>query len=219
MAGVIDRLTIMLSGAGYRTGEASPGRIMPEVSEPVIALKLEQLDTAKHMAKVRVTVVCPLALGAGACEDEAERVCKLLRNVGLTCQLQPYTIDTKTELILLPIIVTVYGNLLSNYWQLGEGCTVCFDGEPLNRTLSFTAWRDSAGGGLVNCRWKFRVEEEMYEIDDEVVPIEPFDLTVRYSKSEEMYTGCMLTLQKREMTDSGILLIWEGLAEDRVVEA
>ena len=219
MAGVIDRLTIMLSGAGYRTGEASPGRIMPEITEPVIALKLEQMDTAKHMAKVRVTVVCPLALGAGACEDEAMKVCKLLWNVGLSCQLQPYTIDTKTELILLPIITTLYGNLLSNDWRLGEDCTVCFDGEPLERTRSFTAWRESAGGGVANSRWRFRVEEEMYEIDDEVVPIEPFDLTVRYSGCEETYDGCMLTLQKREFTDSGIILIWEGLAETRTVEA
>lgn len=221
MAGVIQNLTMLLSGAGYRTGDASPGRVMPEISEPVIALSLEHLDTEKRMATVRVTMISPLALGARACEDEALKVCKLLRNAGIACELNPYSIDTKTEMILLPVMATVYGNLWSNSWQLGEGCGVRLDADTLERVVSFTAWREvkEDAGGIQNARWNFRVEEEMDTIQEETEPTEPFVITVSHGDGQEVYSGCVLTLHKRVLTDGGLVQIREGTAKSRTVTA
>ena len=221
MAGVIQNLTMLLSGAGYRTGDASPGRVMPEITEPVIALSLEHLDTEKRMATVRVTIISPLALGARACEDEALKVCNLLRNAGVACELQPYNIDTKTEMILLSVMATVYGNLLSNNWQLGEGCSVRLDADTLERVVSFTAWREvkEDAGEIQNMPWNFRVEEEMDTIQEEVEPTEPFIITVSHGDAQEVYSGCTLKLHKRVLTDGGLVQIREGTAQSRTVTA
>ena len=220
MAGVIQNLTMLLSGAGYRTGDASPGKIMPEISEPVIALSLEHLDTEKRVAKVRVTIISPLALGARLCEDEALKVCRLLRNAGIACEVKAYSIDAKTELILVPVMATVYGNLLNNSWQLGEGCSVRLDTNTLEKVVSFTAWREvKDGGSLENAGWKFRVEEEMDSIQEEEEPTEPFIITVSHGDGQEVYSGCALTLHKRVLTDGGLVQIREGTAQSRVVTA
>lgn len=220
MAGVIQNLTMLLSGAGYRTGDASPGRIMPEISEPVIALNLERLDTEKRVATVRVTVISPLALGARACEDEALKVCRLLRNAGIACELKPYSVDAKTEMILISVMATVYGNLLNNRWQLGEGCVVRFDARTLERVVSFTAWREvKDGSSIENARWKFRVEEEMDTIQEETEPTEPFVITVSHGDGQEVYSGCVLTMHKRVVTDGGLVQIREGTAQSRSVTA
>ena len=221
MAGVIQNLTMLLSGAGYRTGDANPGRVMPEISEPVIVLSLEQLDTEKRMAKVRVTIVSPLGLGARICEDEALKVCKLLRNAGAACQVQPYKIDTKTELVLLSVMATLHGNILSNNWQLGEGCGVRFDGDILDQVVSFTAWRqvNKDTDGIQNMLWNFRVEEEMEGIQEEREPVEPFVITVSHGDAQEVYNDCVLTSHKRVLTDSGVVQIREGIAKTRTVSA
>ncbi len=219
MAGLIQNVKLLLSGAGYRVGDASPGRSVPEITEPVIALSLEQLDTKKRMAIARVTIVSPLALGAVACQNEALKVCRLLREAGAACSLEPYKLDTKTEVFMLPVLATFYGDVLSSSWQVGEGSSIQFDTEILDRIVSFTAWRqtEETTDRIRNMLWQFRVEEQLDSIRQTAYPTEPFAMTVTHGDSEECYTGCLLTLHKQVLTDGGMVQIWEGTAQSKQV--
>ncbi len=219
MASIVQNVSFVLSAAGYRVGDASPGSIMPEIEEPVVAVSLEQLDGVKNTVTVRATVVSPMHLGARRCEDEALKVCRVLQEAGAQCKMEPYKLDVKTELFLLPVMAVFYGNVLDSGWQVGGECSVSFGSVPLQKILSFTAWRETSweGGVLTDMAWRFRVEERLDGIQTDAEPVQPMVMTVSFEDGEEIYGSCNLTLQKRVLVDGCLHQVWEGVAQTRTV--
>ncbi len=219
MAGVIDNVKDLLSGAGYPTGDAGPGLRAPAISEPVIALSLEQVDTDKHLATVRVCVVSPLGLGARSCQDVALEVCRLLQGSGAVCKLEPYELDTKAEVFVQPVMASFYGDVLEEDWQAEEVCRVRFDGVYLQNVTAFTAWRqvDEDTPELEDALWHFRVEEQLNGICEEEEPREPFPVLVDRGGAQEYYSGCRLTYHKRVLSGKEMTQIREGTATARAV--
>jgi len=219
MAGIMKTITNVLMAAGYRAGDASPGRIMPEVTEPVIAVNLEHLDTQKLTMTVCATVVSPLALGARTCEDEALKVCRILQDVGAECTLEPCQLNAKTEVFFVPVMAKFQGNILNDSWSAGRMCRVKFGSTNLQRIVSFSAWRetDEEAATLRAAVWKFRVEERMEGIMPETEPAEPFTMTVTFEDEKEIYAECALTYQKRTIADGFLLQIREGTAKTRTL--
>lgn len=219
MADIMQSISYVLSAAGYRTGDASPGRVMPEVTEPVVAVNLEHLDTAKLSMTIRATVVSPLSLGARACEDEAMNICRILRQVGAECELEPCQLNAKTEHFYVPVMASFRGNILDDGWKIGDDCQVKFGSVNLQKVISFQAWREKGSemNSLEEAQWQFRVEERLDGVGQERAPAEPFVLTVIWEGSQERYEECVLTLQKRVIEDGHFLQIREGTAKTRTV--
>lgn len=219
MADIMKTITYVLTAAGYRTGDASPGRIMPEISEPVIAVNLEHLDTEELTMTIRTTVVSPLALGARACEDEALKVCRILQDVGAECTLEPCQLNAKTEVFFVPVMAKFQGNILDTGWQADQICRVKFGSVNLYRIVSFSVWRETGSDAdtLSAAVWKFRVEERMDGIKSEIEPTEPFTMTVMFEDAQEVYGECALTYQKRTISDGYLLQVREGTAATRTV--
>ena len=219
MADIMQSISYVLSAAGYRTGDASPGRIMPEVTEPVVAVNLEHLDTAKLSMTIRATVVSPLSLGARACEDEAMNICRILQQMGAECELESCQLNAKTEHFYVPVMASFRGNILDDGWKIGDACQVKFGSVNLQKVISFQAWREKGSemNSLEEAQWQFRVEERLDGIGQESAPAEPFVLTVIWEGSQERYEECVLTLQKRVIEDGHFLQIREGTAKTRTV--
>lgn len=221
MASIMQMVTQVLSGAGYRTGDANPGRVVSEISEPVIAVNLEQLDTDKLTMTIQVTVVSPVSLGARACENEAVNVCRILQDVGAQCVLKPCQLNAKTEVFSVPVLVNFRGNVWDPDWQASDVCRVKFGSVNLNTIVSFSAWRETSDTADViqTAVWKFRVEERLEGIRSTPEPTEPFTMTVNFLKKQEVYEGCALTFQKRVIGDGQLIQVREGTAKTRTVPA
>ena len=220
MANIMESVAIVLRNAGYRTGESSPGRIMPEITEPVLAVSLEQVDTDKQMIRISVTVVSPLELGARVCEDNALQVCRLLTSTGADCRLEPCKLNPKTEVFWAPVIATYQGNILDEEWSAGNLCQIKFgSGYYLHTILSYSAWQDRNAPEddpmLANRPWKFRVEERINAIKEEDIPAGAFYMTIFYEGGKEFLRGCTLNGRKRIIQDGSLIQIWEGEAERR----
>lgn len=221
MADIIQTITYVLSAAGYRTGDASPGRVMPEISEPVVAVNLEHLDTEKLSMTIRVTVVSPLALGARACENVAVNVCRILQELGAQCKLEPCQLNAKTEHFCVPVMASFQGSILDTGWKAGDACLVKFGSVNLQKVVSFYAWREKNPeiNSLEQAQWQFHVEERMEAIKPETMPSEPFTLTVQWENGQEVFGECILTLQKRVIQDGYLFQIREGTAKTRTATA
>ena len=219
MADIMQTVTRVLSGAGYRTGDANPGRVVSEISEPVIAVNLEQLDTEQLTMVLRATVVSPVALGARACEEEAVKVCRILQEIGAQCVVKPCQLNAKTEVFCVPVMLTFQGKVWDTDWQAEDACTVKFGSVNLHTIVSFSAWRETSDTetALQAAIWKFRVEERMDGIQSEIEPAEPFTMTVSFEKRQEVYGTCALTAQKRVIADGHLIQIREGTAKTRTV--
>ena len=220
MADVMQTVTFLLSAAGYRTGAANPGKIMPEITEPVITLNVASVDTAKRSMTIQVTVVSPMALGGSTCEEHAINVCRLLRENGAECVMFPCELNTKTELFTVPLKVTFQGNVLSGNWQLENMCHVRMGNLSLNAVETFTAWRetDENAPALPDTYWKFKIQERMDGIKQQSLPAEPFTMEVSFENSRAVFSGCALTIQRQTIENGCQRQIWEGTAETKTVD-
>ena len=219
MADIIASVTSVLRGAGYRTGNANPGSIMPAITEPVVAVNLERANMTARSVVVRVTVVAPLALGARSCEEHGLAVCRLLSNMGGKCDLQPSKFNPKTELFSAAVLVAFQGNVLDENWAPGELCQVRFGaGYYLNKVVSFTSWQEpEEEQTLEESSWKIRVEEQLEGIRPEEIPVNVTKITVIYADSVEVYNECKLIGRKRVIRDGALLQTWEATAQNRTV--
>lgn len=219
MADVIQTVTMLLSTAGYQTGSARPGKIMPEITEPVITLNVESVDTAERTMTIQVTVVSPVSLGGSTCEEHAINVCRLLREHGAQCVMTSCQLDTKTELFFVPVKATFQGNVLSGSWQMENMCQVQMGTEFLHTIESFAAWRetDENAPALEEALWKFRIQERMDGIKMEMLPVEPFTMEVYFENTREEFDGCVLTCQRQTIENGCQRQIWEGTAEVRTI--
>ena len=219
MADIMISVAATLRAAGYRTGEASPGSVIPEITGPVVAVSLEKVDTKALTLVVRATVVSPYSLGARTCETNALKVCKLLGNMGGACQLQPCQFNAKSEMFSVAVLVTFHGNVLDEQWMPGDLCQVRFgSGYYLNRIASVTAWQEAAANQeLEAASWHIRVEERMDGIIQEQVPVNVANVTVFYQNSREIYNECRLIGRKRVFQDGTLLQVWDITARSREV--
>ena len=219
MADIIASVTSVLQLAGYRTGNANPGGVMPAITEPVVAVNLERANMAARSVVVRVTVVAPLTLGARSCEEHGLAVCRLLSQMGGKCDLQPSKFNPKTELFSASVLVTFQGNVLDENWAPGDLCQVRFGaGYYLNKVVSFTSWQEpEEEQALEESSWKIRVEEQLEGIRPEEVPANVANITVLYADGEEVYSDCKLIGRKRVIRDGALVQTWEATANSRTI--
>lgn len=218
MADVIASVSAALRAAGYRTGEANPGAVLPEITEPVVAVNLERVDAADMAMVVRATVVSPLKLGAKTCETHGLAVCRALSNMGRNCQLQPCQFNPKTEMFTSSVLVTLQGNVLDEDWITKNIFQVRIGAYYLDKVLSVTAQQEGGGTLQLNdCAWKIRIEERLSEIREENIPVNAANITVQYERGQEVYTNCRLIGRQRIFRDGALIQIWNATAQSRTL--
>ena len=221
MADIISSVSAVLRTAGYRTGDANPGGVMTEITEPVLAVNLERANMDAKTVVVRVTVVAPLAMGARSCETHGLSVCRLLADLGGKCEMQPSKFNPKTEVFSCAVLVSFQGNIADKNWMIGDTLEVRFgSGYYLDRVTSFVSWQEKEGAKtLGESSWHIRVEENLDAIREEEVPTGTTKITVMYEDGEEVYNNCILTSRKRTIRNGSLLQIWEATASSRSVNS
>lgn len=215
MASIIDSVTSALTGAGFKTGPANPGRWISAVTEPVAALSIEKVDTKTSTVTVRATVVSPVELGGEACEMAGLTVSGILKGLGGTCIQKACQYDAKTELFSVPVLAEFQGEVLSGSWNTSEGCQVKLGSGWLDHPVAFTAWRetDTTVTDYTAAEWNFRVEEILEDGAVEVTPGTGFATQVILGNRTDKYTDCTITSQKRTFSGVELRQVWEGTAK------
>lgn len=219
MADIVASLAAVLRTAGYRTGNANPGGVIPEIKEPVLAVNLERANMEEKTLVVRITVVVPLSMGAKACESHALNVCRLLSGIGYSCEMQPSKFDSKTEIFSSAVLVHFCGNITDQNWNADDTLQVRLgSGFYLNKVLSFTAWQEpEEGQALGESDWQIQVEEKLDGIQQENVPSGITTITVYFEAGQEVYSECTLSGRKRTIRDGKLVQIWEAVAKSRTI--
>lgn len=220
MAFIINSVKAVLQSAGYRTGNANPGGVIPQITEPVVAVNLERVNMTSRNMVIRATVMVPLNLGAQTCEEHALVVCKLLAEIGGKCEMQPSKFDAKTEMFGSAVLATFQGNVMEEKWLLGDLCQVRFGGSYyLNHIVSFEAYQEQEEGKHLNeSKWVIRVEEQLDAIRTEEVPNGITTITAIFEGKEESYNECTFYGRKRILRDGVLVQIWEATAASRTVK-
>lgn len=82
MEHLIELILAGLRAAGFRAEWAGPGRVLPRIASPVLAVSMPKMELIKSpngndagaTAELRVRVFSPTALGAARCQEVAQKV-------------------------------------------------------------------------------------------------------------------------------------------------
>ena len=94
-------MSLHLEGIGARRGY--PGRIMPHITKPVVAINIHKAAT--EGMTVVAEVCAPMNMGVYACEDLADRIEKCWTKNGFTVTYGDHKFDGKSGLYQM----SVYG--------------------------------------------------------------------------------------------------------------
>lgn len=102
----VDSVVIGLVKRGYWANVGNPGRIMPHLTRPVIAVNLQESTLT---SRTMVAYVCgPKSLGQVACENMATQVAVLWSADGADVRWGYYSFDNKGAMHTAKVYATWY---------------------------------------------------------------------------------------------------------------
>ena len=108
----VDEAVISLAKMGLPANIGNPGRVMPHLTQPIVAVNLEKTS---ENSRTMVAYVCgPKHLGQIACGRLATHVALCWMSMGAQCEYGQYSFDGKAAIH----IVKVYGT-----WTASEETT------------------------------------------------------------------------------------------------
>lgn len=222
---LVENIIDVLRNSGIRADRAYPGKRMPEIQSVVAAVQLASLDQKETTATVLVSVLMPKMGEAAEAEDAAKEICRLLEYEGGTCRLERMKYLSRPECFCTEVYATFSGRETASGWtpvfseesdpEEMPAFSVAVNGVDHPYVVSFRGFRqvDESTMSIDDMPWRFRMEE-IYPMDasENPVPVSDFSLEVTRPERTELFTGCVLTAQTREIRADGQHQIWEGTA-------
>ena len=207
---IIDQVVAALKDFGVKTQRAYPETQIPALTEVVAAVQLAKADFDERSMTVEVKLIGPQYLGAAICEELALDVAEMLRDMDLSCVVQPVEFDGRTAHFSVSCLVTKYPpkrEYLESPFMIGA--------VNQNWVVQFTAQQetDETHTALKDAPWKVRLEQFFPNgFGEDVDPSgEVFSLT----NGEEIYLNCKWTSCKRITELDGTRQIREGIGASR----
>ena len=211
---------------GIAAEETRPGRKYPQISGPVAAVHILQAEPDRYFVTMEISVVCPGAMGAGVCEAEGLRICRILQELGAKCVQGGYQYEGMARIGYVNIEATFTGWELSGEWVPGPGFQVILEGYPLLWVTGFQSERVEStspeyemGTGEPTqvpegCRqWTIQVEQLIPAgHPEEAMPEAPFQIQVEREGVCTGYRDCRWTGISRIFNREGLLRRCTGVA-------
>ena len=195
-----------------------PGGKMQAIENVFATVGLKELDPAAGTATVLVSILSPAQDGAEICEDEGLRACRILKSIGGTCRQGEVSYDSRGDYLCVPIEAVFVGHETIVGWSPAKSAptfTVKVENVVWEYAVSFDSEYtvDTTDPSAVKKYWTFRLEEIIpLNRQENAIPQEPFCISVVKEYSEDVYSGCRITGQKRMFREDGFHHIWEGAA-------
>lgn len=211
----VEEVVQLLKGAGFRCQRSCPGKRMPMLYHPAVAVAVEQEDG--DSVTMAISVLSRTSGGAQVCEDTALQLARTLRGLGAVCITGPCNYDGRADQFLTRVLAT---------WREAPSppaYTLWINGTQLEHTSGFTAVYRPATEPVDPDQppipeYSFTIEEQFPRnswVPDTVT--EPFTCTVRRGTVQEVYTGCRWTSISREDRDAQMRQIRRGTAEKQTI--
>lgn len=212
---------------GIAAEETRPGRKYPQITGPVAAVHILRAEPDRYSITMEISVVCPGTMGAGVCEGEALRICRILQELGARCVQGGYHYEGMARIGYVSIEATFTGWELSEEWIPGPGFQVLLEGHPLLWVTGFqsdlvenTSPEYEMGAGEPTqvpegCRqWTIQLEQLIpMDHPEESMPDAPFEIQVERENVCTGYRDCRWTSITRIFNREGLLRRCIGVAQ------
>lgn len=220
-AGLVIKVLNALDEVEILAETAYPGGKMPNITEARTAVCLQKVDHTQRTATVLVTVMVPVKLGGGACEDMAIRVGSVMEKLGGLCVQEECRFNGYADAYYIRVLGTFRGAAALDGWSSSSDFEVQIGGEPLKNAISFKAEQavdQVTGTPLSTSVWTFRIVEEFGRGEAPVPALaEPFNVYVVRGNSVERYDSCSWIACQLENTSIGMRQIRTGVAKSRSI--
>lgn len=208
-----------LTEAGLPAETAYPGTAMPNITQPQMAVNLQKLDFTARSATVQVTVMVPVRLGGGICEETAIQAGAVLERLGGTVTMEECRFNAYADAYYIRVLGDFFGAAVLTGWSAASEFTVEVDDTVLNRAVSFRAEQavdQVTGTPLSTAVWTFRLEEKFGWGEGPLPgPNENFTVIVSRNSGMEIYEECSWTSVQLEDTTTGLRQVRTGVAKRR----
>lgn len=218
-AEVIIKVFNALGDAGILAEAAYPGKKMPNITGQMAAVSLERVDFTARTATVLVTVLVPVRMGGGACEDGAIKVGNILEGLGAVCVQEECRFNGYADAYYVRVLGTFRGAAAMESWNSAPDFEVEVGGVTLPNAVSFKAEQavdEVTGTPLSTAVWSFRIVEEFGRGESPLPPAaEPFMVNISRISGVETYSDCSWIACQVENTGTGLRQIRTGIAKTR----
>lgn len=228
----LEPIAQILNEAGIRAAQAYPAAGVPELSGPVAALSIEELDTDTGSAQVAVQILSPRTGGGWMCQEAAVTAVSALSAAGYVCRSNAVEYQSGSDCFSQKIVVQLALALREAVWAAQEHWEFLWNDAALAGVESFTADEDrgrrmvgafwqaqqvgvTPGAGGWNIAMVQRIGPEDAEPEE---PEEPFTLTVRRPAETVVYGECYWNRILRRYTQQGLVVERSGFALTREVQ-
>lgn len=220
-----------LGDDGFTVCAAYPGQMFPQITEPVAAVHIQQVDRANLTVTLEISLLYPGKLGGSACELEALRITESLRTTGAVCVQKGCSYDGASQLYTVAILATYTGVTETADCKIWPGFYCHQNTDWLQYATSFTTERTTevriAYGGASGevlalsdgkTLWNLELVENIPVGGEEIpAPEGEFSLRIVTDPVTEVFTGCRWTSVKRQRRKEGLYRVCKGYAQNREV--
>lgn len=228
---ILEKVLYRLREAKFKANVAFPGQKYPQITEPVAAVHIEQVDRASMTVTLEVNVICPASYGGAACELEALRATEALQWDGAICVQNGCTYDGASQVYMVTILATYTCVTEANSYTLGPGFDIYVNNiyhrfavsfaetETRSHTVEFAMGeRSPAGISMGSSVWEITMEERILPGFSEMSePKGAFELRIEREAGTETYYDCRWTSVHRTLDRNGQRRVWKGTALRKVV--
>ena len=220
-----------LNAAGIRAGEAFPSGRQPELTGPVAAVGLRDLNCREGTAEFEIRILSPRHLGGWRCQSTAAEAVTALEGNGVECRMEPMNYRSGNncfEMVILgskriteqekiPEIslfqITIQDSVVEG---LTEFSAVQERGRRMIGTLN---QKDPVGVTQGSGGWKLKMVQQIPDggmlIQE---PEEPFVLKVHENGITTGFYDCYWDSVAKVLDQNRSRLVWEGFAMRKTEE-
>lgn len=223
---ILEKVLQRLRQANFKATVAFPGQKYPQITEPVAAVHIEQVDRASMTVTLEVNIICPASFGGTACEVEALRATEVLQWDGAICIQNGCTYDGASQVYMVAILATYTGVTEADSYTMGPGFEVYINDIYYRFVVGFAeeekrehraefAMGETApiGISLGSSVWEITLEELILPGSPEYAePKGPFELRIERDAGTETYYHCRWLSIRREMTRNGLRRVCKGIS-------
>ena len=215
----------VLTAAGIRTGEGYPAGKQPDLTEPVAAVGLRDLNCREGTAEFEIRVLSPRALGGWRCQSTAAEAVTALEAAEVECRMEPMSHRMASDCFEMVVIgkkrmaqqetipetdlfrITV-GDLAVE--GLTDFSAVQERGRRMIGTLN---QKDPVGVTRGTGGWKLKMVQVIPEGGALILePEEPFELKLYENGTVTSFRDCYWDSVAKILDQKQSKLVWEGFA-------
>lgn len=218
----------ILTDAGIRAGEEFPAGRQPELTGPVAAVGLRDLNCREGIAEFEIRILSPRTLGGWQCQSASAKAVTVLETAGVECRMEPMAYRSKGDCFE---VVILGRKLVSEQEVIQETSLfrITVQGEAVEMVTDFSAVQDR-GRRMIGALnqvdpvgitrgvggWKIRMVQTVPEGGMGLTePEEPFELRVHEKDMVTVFSGCSWNSVTKILNQKQSRVEWEGFALTR----